>query len=435
MTKENAMSLVDIFDPEIANLLHAEEKRQRNTIGLIASENVVSPLAACLEGSVFTNKNTEGHVGKRYVGGCEYADAAEALAVARVKELFGCEHANIQSGNATIANMAVLVALLNPGDTFLSMNLSDGGHLSHGAKFHMSGKNYNAVQYKVNKETELIDMDEIRALALDHKPKMIVCGASSYPRLIDYKGFREISDEVGAYLWVDCAHDIGLVAAEVIPSPVPYADVVTFSTQKTLRGPRGCGVIMCKEELANKLDRGVFPNLQGGPKADMLAARAVLFKECMQPEFKAYSKQVTKNAKALAKGCVEEGLRLVTGDTDTHMVMLDVTNLISSGQAAETLLNKVGLITNKNPIPYDSLPMSQMSGIRIGSPTMTTRGAKEDAMYHIGRLLGKTLKNHDKPEVLEEISIEVEKIAKSYPTFFSGWVSPEIREKFEEMYY
>lgn len=435
MIKENAMSLVDIFDPEIANLLHMEERRQRDTIGLIASENVVSPLASCIEGSAFTNKNTEGYVGKRYVGGCENADAAEAIAVERVKQLFGCEHANIQSGNATIANMAVLISLLNPGDTFLSMNLSDGGHLSHGAKFHMSGQNYNAVQYKVNKETELIDMDEIRKLALEHRPKMIVCGASSYPRLIDYKRFKEICDEIGAFFWVDCAHDIGLVAGRAIPSPVPYADVVTFSTQKTLRGPRGCGIIMCKGELASRIDRGVFPNLQGGPKADMLAARAVLFKECMQPEFRAYADQVIKNAKALAIGCSDEGLRLVTGSTDTHMVMLDVTKLISSGQEAETLLNKVGLVTNKNPIPYDRLPMSQMSGIRIGSTTMTTRGAKEDTMYNIGRLLGKALKNRDNQQVLDEITREVKKIAEFYPMFSSEWISPEIREKFEEMYY
>ncbi len=434
MIKENAIKLVDLFDPEIANLLHLEEERQRTTIGLIASENVVSPLASCLEGSVFTNKNTEGYAGKRYVGGCANADAAELLAVERLKTLFGCEHANIQSGNATIANLAVLVGLLNEGDTILSMNLSDGGHLSHGAKFHMSGQRYNSVHYGVNKETEQIDMDEVRALALEHKPRMIICGASSYPRTLDYEKFRAIADEVGAYMWADCAHDIGLIAGGAIPSPVPYVDIVTFSTQKTLRGPRGCGIIMCKRELAGKIDRGVFPRIQGGPKADMLAARAVLFKECMEPEFKAYAKQVVLNAKALVKGCEEEGLRIITGGTDTHMVMLDVTSLVPSGQVAETILNQVGLVTNKNMIPFDQLLPSVASGIRIGSSIMTTRGAKEEALYHIGRLLGRTLKNYENGEVLEQISKEVRDIAISYPMFSSEWISEAIRSDFEEMY-
>ncbi len=434
MIKENAMKLVNHFDPEIAELLHAEEERQRITIGLIASENVVSPLASCLEGSAFTNKNTEGYAGKRYVGGCANADAAELLAVERLKNLFGCEHANVQSGNATIANLAVLEALLKPGDTVLSMNLSDGGHLSHGAKFHLSGKRFNIVNYGVNKETEHIDMKNIRELALKHKPNMIICGASSYPRMIDYKEFKAIADEVGAYMWADCAHDIGLIAGGAIPSPVPYVDVVTFSTQKTLRGPRGCGVILCKKELADKLDRGVFPRIQGGPKADMLAARAVLFKECMQPEFKTYVRQVVLNAKALAKGCAEEGLRLITGGTDTHMVMLDVTTIVPSGQLAEDTLNEVGLVANKNMIPFDTLPPSVASGIRIGSSIMTTRGAKEETLYKIGCLIGKTLKNHQDPEILGQIAKEVKDIAISFPMFSGEWVSPSIRTDFEAMY-
>ena len=433
-TKQDAVKLLDIFDPEMAGLLHSEEKRQFETIGLIASENVVSPLASALEGSSFTNKNTEGYPGKRFVGGCQLADQAELLAIERVKKVFGAEHANIQSGNATIANMAVLTGLLKKGDTFLALELDNGGHLSHGAKFHYSGREFNALHYGVNRETERIDMDQVRQMALENKPKLIVTGASSYPRMIDYKAFREICDEVGAYFWVDCAHDCGLIAGGAIPSPVPYADVVTMSTQKTLRGPRGCGVILCREELGQKIDRGVFPRLQGGPKGDMLAARGVLFLELLQPEFREYARQVCLNAKALADGCKDEGMRLITGGTDTHMVMLDVTPVIANGQEAETLLCSLGIITNKNMIPYDQLPPSLGSGLRIGSPTMTTRGSKEDEMYHIGRMLGRALKNKDNPEILEEIKKEVYEIATSHPMFSSEWVSPAIREEFEQMF-
>lgn len=433
-TKQDAVKLLDVFDPEMSGLLHREEKRQFETIGLIASENVVSPLASALEGSAFTNKNTEGYPGKRFVGGCQLADQAELLAIERVKKVFGAEHANIQSGNATIANMAVLSGLLKKGDTFLGLELDNGGHLSHGAKFHYSGREFNALHYGVNKETERIDMEQVRQMALENKPKLIVTGASSYPRAIDYKAFREICDEVGAYFWVDCAHDCGLIAGGAIPSPIPYADVVTMSTQKTLRGPRGCGVILCRKELGQKIDRGVFPRLQGGPKGDMLAARGVLFQELLQPEFKEYAKQVCLNAKALANGCKDEGMRLITGGTDTHMVMLDVTPVIANGQEAETLLCSLGIITNKNMIPYDTLPPSLGSGLRIGSPTMTTRGAKEEEMYKIGRMLGRALKNKDNPAVLDEIRQEVYKIATSHPMFSSEWVSPVIRDEFEKMF-
>ena len=433
-TKQDAVKLLDVFAPEMSGLLHREEKRQFETIGLIASENVVSPLASALEGSAFTNKNTEGYPGKRFVGGCQLADQAELLAIERVKKVFGAEHANIQSGNATIANMAVLSGLLKKGDTFLGLELDNGGHLSHGAKFHYSGREFNALHYGVNKETERIDMEQVRQMALENKPKLIVTGASSYPRAIDYKAFREICDEVGAYFWVDCAHDCGLIAGGAIPSPIPYADVVTMSTQKTLRGPRGCGVILCRKELGQKIDRGVFPRLQGGPKGDMLAARGILFQELLQPEFKEYAKQVCLNAKALANGCKDEGMRLITGGTDTHMVMLDVTPVIANGQEAETLLCSLGIITNKNMIPYDTLPPSLGSGLRIGSPTMTTRGAKEEEMYKIGRMLGRALKNKDNPAVLDEIRQEVYKIATSHPMFSSEWVSPVIREEFEKMF-
>lgn len=409
------------FDPEIADLLRNEEIKQRKTIGLIASENVASPLSVCLEGSIFTNKNTEGYPGKRYVGGTENEDKVELLAIERLKKLFGCGHANLQSGNATIANSAVFMGLVKPGDTVLSMALNDGGHLSHGAKFHFSGKFYNIIQYGVSETDECIDMEQVRKLAHEYKPKMIVCGGSAYPRLIDYKEFRKIADEIGAYLWVDAAHIIGMIAGKAIPSPVPFADVVTFSTQKTLRGPRGCGVILCKEELKDKIDRGVFPGMQGGPKADMIAARAVLFKECMTKEYQEYQKQVLLNAKALAQGCVDEGLSLVSGGTDTHLALVKVTDFVESGREAELLLESVGIVTNKNLIPFDTLNSNLTSGIRIGSPLMTTRGAKENEMRNIGRLIGRTLKNKDNEEELNKIRNEVDKITDKYPMFAEEW--------------
>lgn len=421
MNTQDRINFLEKFDPEIANLLRKEEIKQKKTIGLIASENVASPLSVCLEGSIFTNKNTEGYPGKRYVGGTENQDKVELIAIERLKQLFGCEHANLQSGNATVANSAVFMGLLEPGDTVLSMSLNDGGHLSHGANFHFSGKFYNIIQYGVKKDDERIDMEQVRELALKYRPKMIVCGASAYPRLIDYEAFRDIADSVGAYLWVDAAHIIGLIAGKVIPSPVPYADVVTFSTQKTLRGPRGCGVILCKAELKNKIDRGVFPGMQGGPKADMIAARAVLFKECMTAEYQLYQKQVIKNAKALANGCIDEGLRLVSGGTDTHLVLVKVTDYVASGREAELLLESVGIVTNKNLLPFDKLKSNLTSGIRIGSPLMTTRGAKEDEMYHIGRLIGQTLKNKNNELELEQIKKEVDIITDRYDMFADEW--------------
>lgn len=422
MKDSNAFALFEKLDPEMAQLLKKEEKRQKDTIGLIASENYASPMSTYLEGSVFTNKNTEGYPDKRFVGGCEFADAAEKLALERLKGIFGCEHANIQSANATIGNLAVLIGLLKPGDTVLSMNLSHGGHLSHGAPFHFSGKTFNVVQYGLNHESERIDLDEVRKLAEQYRPQIVVCGASSYPRLIDYARFADIAKSVGAIFWADIAHDVGLVAAGVIPSPVSHADVVTFSTQKTLRGPRGCGVILCREKYASKIDRAVFPTLQGGPKMDMLAARAVLFKECMTEEFKIYGKQVLLNAQALAQGCLSQGMRLITGGTDTHLIVADVTKLIPSGKDAEIVLESVGIVTNKNMIPFDTLPPNISSGIRIGSPLVTTRGLKEKEVYHIGTLVGKTLHNHNRPEVLNEIRGQVAEITAKYPLFADEWL-------------
>lgn len=416
-------AFLEKFDPEMADLLRREEEKQRKSIGLIASENIASPLSVCLEGSIFTNKNTEGYPGRRYVGGTAIEDQIELLAIDRAKKLFGCGHANLQSGNATIANSAVLMGLLSPEDTVLSMSVNDGGHLSHGAKFHFSGRFYNIIQYGVRREDEQIDMDQVRDLARRYRPKIILCGGSAYPRLIDFKAFREIADEAGAYLWVDAAHIIGLIAGKVIPSPVPYADVVTFSTQKTLRGPRGCGVILCREELKGKIDRGVFPGMQGGPKADMIAARAVLFKECMTEEFKDYQKQVVKNAKALARGCLEEGLTLVSGGTDTHLALVKVTDFVDSGREAELLLESAGLITNKNLIPFDTLSSNLTSGIRIGSPLMTTRGAKEEEMQGIGRMIGTILKNKNSTEVLNKIRRKADEITDKYPLFASEWMA------------
>ncbi len=419
---EERIEFLKNFDPEIAELLREEEIKQKKTIGLIASENVASPLSICLEGSIFTNKNTEGYPGKRYVGGTANEDKVELIAIERLKKLFGCEHANLQSGNATIANSAVFMGLLNPGDTVMSMSLNDGGHLSHGAKFHFSGKFYNVIQYGVKKTDECIDMEQVHKMALEYKPKMIVCGGSAYSRLIDYAEFRKIADEIGAYLWVDAAHIIGLIAGKVIPSPVPYADVVTFSTQKTLRGPRGCGIILCKEELKNKIDRGVFPGMQGGPKADMIAARAVLFKECMTKEYQKYQIQVVKNAKALVQGCMDEGLRIVANGTDTHLALVKVIDFIESGREAELLLESVGIITNKNLIPFDELSSNLTSGIRIGSALMTTRGAKEPEMRRIGQLIGMTLKCKDNKTELDKIRTEVDTITDRYPMFSEEWI-------------
>lgn len=428
METKNQIKFLSKFDNEIAELLKKEEEKQQKTIGLIASENIASPLSTCLEGSIFTNKNTEGYPGKRYVGGTSNEDKIELLAIERLKELFGCGHANLQSGNASIANSAVFMALLQPGDKVLSMDLNAGGHLSHGAKFHFSGKFYNIKQYGVSTETEKINMDQVREIALREIPRMIVCGASSYPRLIDYEAFRAIADEVGAYLWVDAAHIIGLIAGKAIPSPVPYADVVTFSTQKTLRGPRGCGVILCKEELKEKIDRGVFPGMQGGPKADMIAARAVLFKECMTEEYREYQRQVLLNAKALGRGCMKMGLELVSGGTDTHLLVVKIPKGIESGKEAELLLESVGIITNKNVIPFDTLPPHLTSGIRIGSPLMTTRGAKEEEMELIGSLIGEVLYNKEDKEKLEEIRRKVEEITAKYEMFSEEWLPKKMRE-------
>jgi len=422
MYMDNSFPLIERFDPEIASLVREEEERQLRTLSLIASENYASPLAVGLEGSILANKNAEGYPGARFVAGCELVDQIEQLAVERAKKLFGAEHANVQSMSATIGNVAVLRALLKPGDTILSMELNQGGHLSHGARFHYSGKQYNAVFYGLNPETERIDMEQVAALAREHRPRLIICGASSYPRLIDYRAFGEIAREVGAYLMADIAHPVGLIAAGVIPSPFPYADVVTSSTHKTWRGSRGGGIILCREELGKSIDRQIFPGLQGAPKMDMIAARAVQLLESSTPEFKAYQETVLRHAKILARELTDNGLRLVTGGTDTHLILVDVRNLIPDGKQAEELLNAVGIVANKNMIPFDPQSPKLTSGLRLGTPAITTRGFSEEEVRRVGRLLADALKHRQQPHRLEEIRSQVLDLAQSHPLFDQKWI-------------
>lgn len=423
MYLENSLAKIRQFDPEIIQLTVDEEERQRSTLCLIASENYASPLAVGLEGSIWANKNAEGYPDRRFVAGCKFADALENLAKERIRKLFGCEHVNVQSLSATVGNIAIFRALLQPGDTVLSMELAHGGHLSHGAGFHDSGKTYKAVFYGVDKETEQIDMEQVEKLAKEYKPRLIVCGASSYPRLIDYKRFGDIAKEVGAYMMADIAHPVGLIAAGIIPSPIPHADVVSTSTHKTWRGSRGCGIIMCRAELAKKIDQAVFPGLQGAPKMDMIAARAVQALESMSSEYKMYQQQVYNNAQALAEELAKQGLRLVAGGTETHLILVDVRNLISSGREAEELLESVGIIVNKNMIPYDPQSPQVASGIRIGTPALTTRGLTEKEIRETGRLLAETLKKRNSAVELEKIRTRVSALAQNYPLFDARWLT------------
>ncbi len=419
--------LISTFDPELAGLIEMEDRRQRQTVNLIPSENFASPIATALEGGIFANKNAEGYPRRRYVAGCEYADAVEELAIKRLKEIFGCEHANVQGMSATVANVALLQAVLKPGDTLLTMALADGGHLSHGAKFHLSGKMYNAVHYGVDRETETIDLEKVAELAVIHRPKLIVCGASSYPRIIDFAGFADIAKSVGALLWADIAHTVGFVAAGLITSPVPYVDFVTSSTHKSWRGSRGGSIILCRSEWAARIDRAIFPGIQGAPKMDLIAARAAFFRETMTPEFRAYAKQMRNNAKALAESLAAGGIRLVTGGTDTHLVLADIRGQIESGAAAETLLERLGIITNRNPIPFDPAPASVGSGLRMGSPAMTTRGMMEKDFRRIGYLVACALKNHDSPATLNEIRRDVVDLVSDLPLFAKKWLPKQVR--------
>lgn len=386
---------IERIDPQVAQAIYKEVERQRQNIELIASENFVSKAVLEAMGTPLTNKYAEGYPGKRYYGGCEHVDIVENLAIERAKELFGAEHVNVQPHSGAQANMAVFFAVLNPGDTFMGMNLSHGGHLSHGMAINMSGKYFNVVPYGVSKDTGLIDYDQVRELAVKNSPKMIIAGASAYSREIDFKAFREICDEVGAYLMVDMAHIAGLVAAGYHQSPIPYADFVTTTTHKTLRGPRG-GMILCKEKYAKDIDRAVFPGIQGGPLMHIIAAKAVAFKEALQPEFKEYQKQIVANAKALALAMQELGFEIVSGGTDNHLMLVDLTNKNITGKDAQHFLDEVNITVNKNGIPFDTKSPFITSGIRIGTPAVTARGMKEKEMKEIAELISKTLSDFDK---------------------------------------
>lgn len=402
-------------DLQVKKIMLEELNRQNNHVELIASENFVSKdvLEAC--GSVLTNKYAEGYPSKRYYGGCEYIDEAETLAIERAKKLFSCEHVNVQPHSGTQANMAVYLSVLNPGDTVLGMSLDAGGHLSHGHKLNFSGMNYNFIPYGVNKETECIDYDELERLALLYKPKLIVAGASAYSRIIDFKRIREICDKVNALMMVDIAHIAGLVAANEHPSPIPYADFVTSTTHKTLRGPRG-GIIMCKEKYASILDKRVFPGVQGGPLEHIILAKAVCFGEALQDDFKLYIKQVKSNMQSLIKALKEEGFRIVSGGSNNHLCLVDLkSNCSLNGLEAETLLNKVGIVCNKNTIPFDQEKAKYCSGIRLGSPAMTTRGFKEKEFYQIGIYISQILKNPNNEELLGQIKIKIEEMLKDFP--------------------
>jgi len=402
------------IDIEVADAIEAEVNRQRSKIELIASENFVSNAVIEAMGTPLTNKYAEGYSGKRYYGGCECVDIVETLAIERAKKIFGAEHANVQPHSGAQANMAVFFACLTPGDTVLGMNLSHGGHLSHGSPVNMSGKYFNIVPYGVDKETEMIDYDNLRALALEHKPKLIVAGASAYSRTIDFAKFSEIAKEVGAYLMVDIAHIAGLVAAGLHPNPVPYADFVTTTTHKTLRGPRG-GMILCKEEYAKMIDKAVFPGIQGGPLMHIIAAKAVCFKEALSDEFKQYQTQVVKNASALAAALVKRGFRIVSGGTDNHLMLIDLTDMGLTGKEAEKMLDSIGVTANKNTIPFETTSPFITSGIRIGTPAVTSRGMKEDDMEEIADIISITLKDF---EANKDIAArKVNALCEKYPLY------------------
>ena len=403
-------------DPEVYSVVMDETNRQRNKIELIASENFVSETVMEANGSTLTNKYAEGYPGKRYYGGCEYVDVVENLAIERAKKLFGASYANVQPHSGAQANMAVFFALLTPGDTVLSMNLAHGGHLSHGSPVNISGKYWNIVPYGVTEDTNTIDYDEVRRIALECKPKLILAGASAYPRVIDFEKFAAIAKEVGAYLMVDMAHIAGLVAAGVHPSPIPFADIVTTTTHKTLRGPRG-GLILTKdEEIAKKVNKAIFPGTQGGPLMHTIAAKAVCLGEALKPEFKQYAQQVVKNAQALAKQLLEEGFKLVSGGTDNHLMLVDLTGMaVDTGKAAEKMLDEVGITVNKNAIPFDTQKPFVTSGIRIGTAATTTRGFVEEDMIEIGKLIGLTLKDFDNSK--DDVMARVKALCEKHPLY------------------
>ncbi len=401
-------------DPEVYALIEKETERQEQNLELIASENITSLAVREAVGSVMTDKYAEGYPGKRYYGGCEYYDEVENLAIERAKRLFGAEHANVQPHSGANANMAVYFTVLKPGDTFMALDLAQGGHLTHGSPVNFSGILYSVVHYGVRRDTELIDYDQLRDLARQHRPRLIVGGATVYPREIDWATLREIADEVGAYLMADIAHYAGLVAAGEYPSPVPYADFVTTTTHKTLRGPRG-GLILCKAEYAQQIDKTVFPGLQGGPLMHQIAGKAVCFHEALQPEFNAYQRQVKANARALASALQNEGFRLVSGGTDSHKILIDLTAWGITGKLAQQVLDSVNITTNKNMIPYDTQKPFVTSGIRVGTPAVTTRGMREPEMSEIARLIATALRHHSDESVLASVRADVRALTSRFP--------------------
>jgi len=410
------MSFLQQTDPDVFAAIEKETKRLEYNLELIASENVVSEAVLEAQGSVMTNKYAEGYPGKRYYGGCENVDVVEALAISRAKELFHADHVNVQPHSGTQANMAVYFSILKPGDCYLGMNLAHGGHLSMGSPVNFSGMLYRVVPYGVRQDTETIDYDELAELARQHRPRLIIAGASAYPRIIDFKRFREIADEVGAYLMVDMAHIAGLIAAAVHPSPIPHADFVTTTTHKTLRGPRG-GMVFCRAEHAKAIDSKVFPGLQGGPLMHVIAAKAVALKEALSPEFKLYQEQIAKNAKALAKALMDKGFRLISGGTDNHLMLVDLRQSELTGKVAQETLDKARITVNKNTVPFETRSPFVTSGIRIGTPAVTTRGMKEKEMAMIADLIARALNNVGDDGALQSIADGVRELCKKFPVY------------------
>jgi glycine hydroxymethyltransferase len=414
--RQRTASLQEV-DPEVYALIQKETARQEENLELIASENITSRAVREAVGSVMTDKYAEGYPGKRYYGGCEYYDEVERLAIERAKQLFGAEHANVQPHSGANANMAVYFAVLQPGDTYMALDLAQGGHLTHGSPVNFSGILYKVVHYGVRRDTETIDYDQLRELARAHRPKLIVGGATVYPREIDWAALRAIADEVGAYLMADIAHPAGLIAAGEYPSPIPYADFVTTTTHKTLRGPRG-GMILCRAEHAALIDKTVFPGLQGGPLMHQIAGKAVCFHEALQPEFKLYQQQVKANARALAEALQAEGFRLVAGGTDSHLMLIDLTPLGMTGKLAQQVLDSVNITTNKNMIPYDTQKPFVTSGIRVGTPAVTTRGMREPQMAIIANLIARALRHHENQIELERVRREVRELTAQFPVHY-----------------
>ena len=410
------MSFLEQIDPEVFSAIQKETDRLEQNLELIASENVVSEAVLEAQGCIMTNKYAEGYPGKRYYGGCQFVDEVESLAIARAKELFSADHANVQPHSGTQANMTVYLAVLKPGDTYLGMNLAHGGHLSMGSPVNFSGMLYRVIPYGVSERTETLDYDEVERLAKEHRPKLIVAGASAYPRIIDYARFRKIADDVGAMLMVDMAHIAGLVAADLHPSPVPYADFVTTTTHKTLRGPRG-GMVLCRAEHAKTIDSKVFPGMQGGPLMHVIAAKAVALKEALSPEFKRYQQQIVKNAQALAQALMSQGFRLTSGGTDNHLMLVDLRKSELTGKVAQEALDKARITVNKNAVPFDTRSPFVTSGIRLGTPAVTTRGMKEKEMEQIGDFIVRVLNHVADEETLRAIAKEVGELCRRFPVY------------------